>query len=94
MAITETLTYGVLPSREEFETAFDQYVPGIRFEFDNDPRVGTCALTASELWEELVKAREESLGVCSIKAPHAPCSIEAAGQWCSDVLSVLGFEWV
>lgn len=83
-----TLTYGVLPTREEFETAFDQYVPGIRFEFDNDPRVGTCELTASELWQEL----EDAVGAWESARYHK--TREAAGQWCSAVLSVLGFKWV
>lgn len=102
----KTLTYGTLPSREEFEAAWEAHDPPAhgRFAFYNDPRVGTCELTCSELWAELVNARREWElgGECS--ECSGPCqearrsdsiiSPDTAGQWCSDVLGVLGFEWV
>lgn len=97
----KTLTYGTLLSREEFDEAFERGGPEAdgkifhkapygrsTFHFVNDPRVGTCELTCSELWGEITKAQEESACDCDISAHRA------AGQWCSDVLGVLGFEWV
>lgn len=85
----KTLTYGTLPSRAEFETAFyRQGLVGNLFPFSNDPRVGTCELTCSELWGELVKAHYNWMH-CELGRHR-----ERAGRWCSDVLGILGFEWV
>ena len=101
------MTYGILPSREEFEEAFAKVVgrdahretvlgAGLahtvrgdpRFHFANDPRVGTCELTCSELWGELEKAQLDWGN------PGGTTCDDDAGQWCSDVLGVLGFEWI
>lgn len=99
------MTYGVLPTREEFDAAFEANCGGHygdAFAFGNDSRVGTCELTCSELWAELTKAQgewRECTPACECDEPrvesgdHKGCW-EAAGQWCSDVLGVLGFEWV
>lgn len=96
----KSMTYGTLPSREEFETAFDALFDSddsrvthgaARFTFTNDPRVGTCMLTANELWCELEKAQKEWYDWTSTRTEVAA---EAAGQWCSDVLGILGFEWI
>lgn len=97
----KSMTYGVLPSREEFDTAWEAVVdegaaragnqgPGMpRFYFIDDPRVGTCALTRAELWAELRRAQGEWENNGETEA-----ECDAAGQWCSQVLGVLGFEWV
>ena len=79
-----SMTYGVMPSREEFSEAFGDEV---YFAFGNDPRVGTAKLTEDELWDELQKA------LAVYEESDYPYS-EAAGDWVSTVLDVLGFEWV
>ena len=83
-----SMTYGVLPSEEEFREAFDHVVTNPRgFRFGNDQRVGTCALSATELWREIQEAKlemEESLGWES----------DRASNWLTCVLDVLGFEWI
>lgn len=87
----KTMTWGVMPSREEFDEAWDAQCDE-RFAFGNDPRLGTCALSQDELWEELLKAHAESQAVDgSSDDGGAP---ERAGDWCSAVLYCLGFEWV
>lgn len=96
----KTLTYGTLPTREEFGAAFEREckreyaeIAGERcfsapiFAFTNDPRVGTVTLTCSELWRELNDA------LIDYRECGQPAA-DTAGQWCSDVLGVLGFEWV
>lgn len=47
------LTYGTLPSEDEFREAFGKLMERERetlFQFVNDPRVGTCELTG--LWRQ------------------------------------------
>ncbi len=83
---TKTKTYGTMPSREEFDAAYDameewHHRPGFRF--GNDARLGDATLTASELWDELQKAKAE-----------LDEGDEAAGDWCSAVLECLDIEWV
>ncbi len=91
----KSMTYGVLPTREEFDTAFEQVSPLTgRFRFSNDPRVGTVELTCSELWREIGKAHDEWYAAGVSDADRNTASEDAAGQWCSDVLGVLGFEWI
>lgn len=91
----KTLTYGTLPEREEFEAAFARETNwSYRFVFANDPRVGTCELTCNELWRELVKARALWAGDVedTWEGRYSEEAQNAAGQWCSNVLGVLGFE--
>ena len=85
-----SMTYGLMPSREEFDTACAEpdsecgkSVDDVGFSFGNDERIGTDALTSGELLEELQTAREEWEE-----------GDEKAGDWCSAVLGCLGFEWV
>lgn len=80
------MTYGALPSREEFDAAFS----GV-FEFKNDKRVGTCALGPNELWVQLNIAQREWSGEAIADRPGGA---NEAGQWCSNVLDILGFEWI
>ena len=80
-----SFTYGVLPTRDQFQRCWNLEVGEGKetFAFGNDPRVGTCKLTEDQVWEELVKAEQEwSQGD------------DEAGDWCWCVLSVLGVEWV
>jgi len=80
----KTTTYGVMPTRQEFDEAYeDASIPGRGFRFRNCKRVGTGELSGPELWEELVKAHSEY-----------EAGDEAAGDWCSAVLGCLGWEWV
>jgi hypothetical protein len=92
-------------ARAELHPARKLASVGAVFRFSNDPRVGTCALNNNELWAELVRAQEEWAEVsgdsdtddeftarAQVEADFQRC--EKAGQWCSDVLSILGFEWV
>jgi hypothetical protein len=82
----QSMTYGEMPTQEDFDEAFSRAEDEegrTGFSFGNDPRVGTCELDATELWAELQKAREEYEE-----------GDDEAGDWCSSVLSTLGFEWV
>ena len=80
----KSMSYGVLPTKEEFDAAFDEECPSGQFRFGNDPIVGNSTLTCDELWEELQYEHEvwETAGN------------EESGDWCSSVLTVLGFEWI
>ncbi len=79
------LTYGVLPSKEEYEKAFDAIMADSAsklFSFGNCSRMGTTSVTSEELWNELDMATGESE------------STEASLDWASCVLYVLEIEWV
>lgn len=105
MARRRSMTYGVMPTREEFDEACREHDPddppqacveNLGFPFHNDPRVGDVTLTPDELWEELQKAladynRPEDDGS---NEGASSCFIADAGDWCSSVLGVLGFEWI
>lgn len=82
-----TSTYGVMPSREAFELAFQRECPNGSREFGNDKRVGSCSLSCDELFAELEKAHEEWEGTLD-------GNNEASGDWCSSILESFGFEWV
>lgn len=76
----KTLTYGVIPSKDEFIAAFERECPEGHFQFGNDRRMGNQALCCAVLWREVCEAALETN--------------DSALQWASDVLYVLGFEWV
>ena len=85
-----SMTYGVMPSLEDFDAACAEpdyecgkSVDDVGFSFGNDRRSGTDTLTGTELWKELQKARAEF-----------EAGDEKASDWCSGVLGCLGFEWV
>lgn len=86
------LNYGQLPTEEQFREAFETVCAKTgRFEFGNDPRVGTCDLSADRLWRELKEAASE-FNSGAFEGEHGDAG--DPGDWCSCVLSVLGFEWV
>lgn len=94
-------SYGVMPSLEAYERAFDARCPSGRFSFGNDPYVGTDTLTCSQVWREL--QAQFATWEAGEHAAHCPgdgecrgegCPSEDAGSWCSAVLGVLGFEWI
>ena len=85
-----SMTYGVMPSLEDFDAACAEpdeecgkSVDDLGFAFGNDERIGTDTLTGTELWNELQKAQAEF-----------EAGDEKAGDWCSAVLGCFGFEWV
>lgn len=79
-----TRTFGILPTRKEYDLCWKKSGPAGKFAFGNDPRIGTCELTQDELWEEILRAHKD----------WSECSNEDAGNFLSCVLNVLGFEWV
>lgn len=86
----QTMTFGVMPTREAFDAACAEPDPengrsvdNHGFHFGGDPRVGTDTLTPTELWTELGKAHAEY-----------EAGRESSGDWLSGVLGCLGFEWV
>lgn len=102
-----TMTYGIMPSREDFDSAMAR-MNSLRefnysgFKFNNDSRVGTCVLTADQLWKELQEALTQwERGDSPQDKPVTDyinelefTRAENAGHWCSCVLETLGFEWV
>ena len=98
---TVSMTFGVMPSLEAFEAAFDRECPDGTFAFGNDPYVGYDNLSCSQLWREL--QTQLATHDAGEHAPHCPgdgscrgdgCPCEDAGSWCSSVLGILGFEWI
>lgn len=84
VAAIKTMTYGDLPTEEEFDAAWDAaQLPGGKFAFGNDERVGTANLSQVETWAEIQKAHAEW-----------EAGSEQAGDWLSSVMGTLGFEWV
>ncbi len=79
----KTMTYGKLPTRKEFDKAFDNFeeqVSDITFKVRNDKLFGNHDFSRNELWDTLKlsvkKGSEEML------------------SFANDVLEILGFEWV
>jgi len=98
-----SMSFAVMPTREDFDRAFDAVCADTgKFEFGNDPFVGFDALNASELWRQLeTQLATWNEGEHASDCPGAgdcdgsdDCPSEQAGRWCSDVLGVLGFEWI
>lgn len=98
-----SMTYAVMPTREDFDRAFDAVCSDTgKFEFGNDPYVGNDALSASQLWRELETQLETwNQGEHDPECPgdgecngNLGCPSEDAGSWCSSVLCILGFEWI
>lgn len=85
----KSMTYGVMPTREAFDAAFEAACPNGRFHFGNDKRVGTDDFTANELWDKLNEAHSDW------QAGRPPLSArEQSGDWVCLVLNSLGFEWI
>lgn len=97
-----SMTYGHMPTRQQFDRAWDETVSRERkeghrggvqtgyFAFGRDPRLGDCRLTQDELWAELQKAAKEyEEGLQSDSEDPEP-----TGDWISSVLYCLSIEWV
>lgn len=98
-----SMTYGVMPTREEFDAACLEHDPEDPpeaciayhgFHFGNDPRVGNETLTPDELWAELQKARAEYEVLLQADLAEGDEAEGRVGDWISSVLSCLGFEWI
>lgn len=79
------MTYGQMPTREEFDAAFEEICPDGYFKFGNDPIYGDSWVTASDLWAKMNSIMESAI---------APDEDAEQVDWVGDVLNVLGFEWV
>jgi hypothetical protein len=101
------LSYGMLPTEDQFDTAWDRTFEESAtnlFRFGNDKRVGNVELSRTETWNELQKAVSEFEGgllnddQALVDDERTTEEIErtgdAAGEWVSGVLGILGFEWV
>lgn len=86
----KTLTYGQLPSREDFTEAFRAQCPDGGYEFKNDERVGSCSLSEGALWGKIVEAHRMFEDDHNVTCEQS----DQAGEWCSAVLFSLEFEWV
>ncbi len=99
-----TLTHGVMPTREQFDRAWELTAQdemerdpgglGVQtgtFAFGNDPRLGNCRLSQDELWKELQKAHKEYESASAGDGEDDP---EIVGDWVGTVLYCLGIEWV
>ena len=78
-----SMTYGGMPTRDDFDQAWECHVGKNTFSFRNDKRVGDWDATATELWDEMQKAHAEFEN-----------GSEAAGDWLSSVMWCLGYEWI
>lgn len=92
-----TLTYGDLPTQDQFDKAWWESNPTTAdgtpgFAFGNDPLVGTCVMSREELWEKLQwvwnEYADKLVGMGLTDDP------EKQGSWLADMLSCLGIEWV
>lgn len=84
---SKTFTYGVLPLFEAFEAAFDAACPDGSFSVSNDPYMGNAEFTCSKLYDKLQ--------ACVDEYHDDECDEgDDAGNFASDVMSHLGFEWV
>jgi hypothetical protein len=96
MARYFSMTFGVMPTREQFDEAWrktGEEASELRsdcFHFGNDKRLGTDVLTQDELWNELVKARAKYDRLDG-EINDFP---DEVGDWISSVLGQLGIEWI
>jgi hypothetical protein len=98
----QRLTYGTLPSREEFEQAFHDDLGDERYVIRNCPRVGNDSFNCTELWVEVTHAANEfTCDTCEGEwagdwrsAEEIQADADAAGEWAAAVLLTLGIEWV
>jgi hypothetical protein len=82
-------TWGTRLTREVFDAGFALNVGSGPFLFGNDARLGTCKLTADELWHEVQRALRE------YETTDAnPFGERGVGSWLSDVVGCLGVEWI
>ncbi len=79
------IKWGTIPTKVEFDTAWDIYLPSKYYlEFD-DSRVGPCSLPRDQIYNELVYAHLD----------WSHCTAEAldAYNWMCHILEVLKISW-
>ncbi len=83
-----SVTWGTMPTFEEFERAFDEVCEDGEFQFGNDRIVGSDKLNVYELWD--------TVNDVWVRAGGAPTVADADADeaWVSDILLTLGWEWV
>jgi hypothetical protein len=93
------MTYGVLPTQEEFNEAFEACVDGrysISFGYSDSQaldgfKLGDGEYTATELWDAITEI---------VNSEHDPITVSeddrknAAMDVVSCILDTLGFEWI
>ena len=79
-----SMTYGNLPSKIEFEFAFDWECQGSKYVISNHRVLGHREYSGPELWELLV----ELVNAWNYEGD------EEAGELASSILETLGFEWI
>lgn len=82
----KTMTCGEMPTRDEFQTAFEDEVPGGNYRIRNDRFLGDLDLTESELWDLVSKLNETA----SEDSPDCDAALDRSAA----ILSTLGFEWI
>ena len=85
-----TLTYGVLPTEQQFLEACDAALLLVEgFAFRNDARFGDdCGITPTQLWDEVRQAMREW------EASDGALGVKHTDGWVSFILEVIGIEWV
>lgn len=76
-------TYGVLPTKEQFDKAFEVQCPE-GFKVGNDKLYGNHTFSCEELWSAVLHRTKLFLEEGD----------DISGDWASCVLYCLGFEWV
>ena len=80
----KSLSFGQLPTSDEFFEIYDKELGDKLYEIGNCSRVGDVEWTDSELWEEIKLATRE----------WEENGDEEAAFWVSSVLSTLYIEWI
>lgn len=95
----QSMTYGVMPTSEQFQEAFDRECPSGTFSIRMNGRdagvtanflIGDGDWTALQLWEAINEISHYQPGADeAAKYRH-----DAAMNLVSSILDILGFEWV
>lgn len=104
MLTQQTLTYGVLPTQESFDEAFDRECPGGSYNIQlsrSDSRAVDGFLLGDGDWtaEQLWKAVTEIVTVSQLSQAEENhveyyAKLDGAMDLVSSILGTLGFEWV
>ena len=87
MTTMKTLTWGTMPSHEDFEAAFESACPDGFFEVRNCPWAGDRIYVGHvELYKAISEAAHEALFWDKLD--------DVCGEFAGNVMAVLGFEWV
>lgn len=93
-----TLTFGVLPSFQQFAEAFSEEFPDGLCAFYRDKRVSSKCFGVETLWKEVqVATGEFHSGKAIRNGIHSELTEEGilnAGDWVSRVLESLKIEWI